>query len=98
MEQGNGTVPVRVSNAAFKVTVYLKRGEAAMIVIADWSESAESEYVQQVSFSYDWDMLGLDPATAQLHLPVVAPFQLPHPSDPASLMKAGQVVPTRREM
>ena len=78
VERGPGAVPVRVcadadADAALKVTVYLKRGVAAMIVVADWDEQAPA-----VTFGldYDWVALGLQEATAVLTAPPLPPFQV----------------------
>ena len=73
VEQGNGTVPVRCDQASLKTTVYLKHGEAAMIVLADWNEAAESV---DCTLRFDWKALGLSEATAKLHAPEITPFQL----------------------
>ena len=60
------------NDGAVKVTVYLKKGVAAMIVVADWDE-----YSASVTFclDYDWTALGLNPATATLTAPSLPPFQ-----------------------
>jgi hypothetical protein len=46
-EEGEGAVslavPVQASHPDFKVTVYLKKGTAAMVVLAGWGHAASSE-------------------------------------------------------
>lgn len=57
-----------------KVTVYLKKGVAAMIVVTDWDETSPSV---NFSLTYNWTALGLNPATATtLTAPSLPPFQL----------------------
>ena len=75
IEQGNGNVPVRCAEGTndVKVTVFLKQGKAAMIVLADWNED---ELAVNCTLSYNWSALGLNQTTAQLHAPKVPPFQL----------------------
>lgn len=73
VEQGAGTTPVQCSREDVKITVFLKKGEAAMIVIADWNETAP---VVTFTLSYNWVKLGLSKTTATLHAPEVDPFQL----------------------
>ena len=67
-------VPVATSAPeTLKLTVYLKKGIAAMIVIADWNHT--KPFVQ-FELSYNWAALGLDVATARLRAPLLPPFQL----------------------
>jgi hypothetical protein len=75
IEEGNNTVPVRCGedNSEVKVTTFVKHGEAAMIVLADWNEAALSV---DCTLSYNWSALGLKQATAKLHAPELPPFQL----------------------
>ena len=71
-EQGNGTVPVAASNPSLKVTVYLKKGAKALIVLADWDELSRDV---SCTLTYDWDALGLDKASASLSAPLLPPFR-----------------------
>lgn len=75
IEQGNNTVPVRCveGSSEVKVTVFVKRGQAAMIVLADWNEF---EPAVSCTLAYNWSALGLQQASAKLHAPKVPPFQL----------------------
>lgn len=75
IEQGNNTVPVRCAegNSDVKATVFLKHGEAAMIVLADWNEA---DLTVTCTLDYNWSALGLNQATAKLHAPDLPPFQL----------------------
>lgn len=60
-------------NPAVKATVYMKKGEAAMIVLASWNETAAAV---DCTLSYDWAALGLSQGSAKLHAPEINPFQL----------------------
>ena len=71
-EQGNGTVPIRASSPSLKVTVYLKKGVKALIVLADWDELSRDV---SCTLTYDWDALGLDKASATLSAPLLPPFR-----------------------
>jgi hypothetical protein len=74
VEEGNGTVPIQLTNPNFRATVYLKQGEAALIAIADFTDSI-SPYTTNVSLSFDWPALGLSASTAALEMPTIEPFQ-----------------------
>ena len=80
-EQGNGTVPVASSNPSLKVTVYLKKGAKALIVLADWDELSRDV---SCTLTYDWDALGLDQASASLSAPLLPPFREPWPPSVAA--------------
>ena len=75
-EQGNGTVPVQSTSPSLKVTVYLKKGVKALIVLADWDELSRDV---SCTLTYDWDALGLDKASATLSAPLLPPFREPWP-------------------
>eukprot|EP01050_Picozoa_sp_SAG11_P004901 SAG11_NODE_326_length_10708_cov_6.937035_2_plen_193_part_00 len=75
IEQGDGALPVKLSNNNFKATVYLQRGKQALIAIADWSPDL-SNYTSSLSLQCNWTALGLSPTGTQLHVPMVPPFQL----------------------
>jgi hypothetical protein len=75
VEQGNGTVPVQLSNPEFRTTVYLKKGEAALIVLADFTDNT-ADYTTNVSLTFDWDALGLSATQAKLTAPSLPPFQV----------------------
>ena len=75
IEQGNGTVPVQVSNPAFRVTCYLKKGKGALIAVADFTND-NTPYTTNVSLTFDWQALGLSKGDATLVAPVLKPFQL----------------------
>ena len=84
VERSPGTVPVSVTDTdssagdgtaadALKITVYVKKGVSAMIVVTDWDELAPS-----VTFGldYDWAALGLREGTVKLTAPSLPPFQV----------------------
>ena len=62
-----------VLKAIATATVFLKHGEAAMVVLADWNEA---DLTVQCTLDFNWSALGLKPATAKLHAPELPPFQL----------------------
>ena len=73
---GRSTAVVPVATSApgvLKLTVYVKKGVAAMIVIADWNHTQPAV---EFELSYDWAALGLSSATAKLVAPLLPPFQL----------------------
>ena len=76
VEQGGPkAVPVHASNPSFKVTSYVKKGVATMIVLADFSNQG-GDYNSSVSLAnIDWAALGLSAATAKLTAPSLPPFQ-----------------------
>eukprot|EP01052_Picozoa_sp_SAG31_P045808 SAG31_NODE_8519_length_1437_cov_1.297459_1_plen_157_part_00 len=75
IEQGQGTVPVKLSDSkSFKTTVYLQRGKQALIAIADWSPDL-SNYTSPLTIDCNWTALGLSPTETKLHVPSVPPFQ-----------------------
>ena len=76
-----GAVPVQASNPAFKTTSYVKKGEATMVVVADFSANLEANYTSEVrlqAIEWGWNStgLGLDEATAKCHVLRIPPFQL----------------------
>ena len=73
-EEGNGMVPVKLSDPDFLATVYVKKGTAALVAIADWSANL-ANYTATLTLTFDWVALGLDPGSAKLHVPAIPPFQ-----------------------
>ena len=69
-------VPIKPNNTDFKVTTYLHRGEAALVVLVPWGVSGNSLTPVPVSLTYDWTALGLNSTEVRLHAPVIRPFQL----------------------
>ena len=62
--------PVRTGKDKTLATVYLKKGEKALISLATWNETDDV-----VNLSIDWNALGLDPGNVKLHAPAMALFQ-----------------------
>lgn len=62
--------PVRTGNNKTLATVYLKKGEKALISLATWNDSDDA-----VNLSIDWNALGLDPGKVKLHAPALDLFQ-----------------------
>lgn len=62
--------PVRTGKDKTLATVYLKKGEKALISLATWNETDDV-----VNLSIDWNALGLDPGKVKLHAPAMALFQ-----------------------
>jgi len=68
-ERGAGTVPVSASNSSVKVTAYVRKGEATIIVVASFLPVDVS-----VTLQIDWAKLGL-PAGTPLVAPALPPMQ-----------------------
>jgi len=75
VEQGQGAVPIQVSNTDFKATAFVQAGKQTMVAIADFSSNL-ANYTSTVSMQFDWSALGLDGSTVRLHVPAIPPFQL----------------------
>jgi len=85
-ERGNGTVPVTASSPLVKVTSYVRKGEATLLVVASFAAAPAS-----VTLRINWPALGLPPTT-QLIAPALVPFQkaASFAPDSAVIVPAGQ--------
>jgi len=70
VEEGPSAIPVQSSHDDVKVTTYVKQGEAAMVVMASFSQ----DDLDNVTLSFDLGAMGLDSA-AHLAAPEILPFQ-----------------------
>eukprot|EP01045_Picozoa_sp_COSAG04_P009889 COSAG04_NODE_589_length_12295_cov_12.315513_8_plen_203_part_00 len=69
VEEGLASLPVRSSDDAVKVTSYVRKGHATLVVLANFGTSSA-----EVTLTYDWAALGLSASTAKLSAP---PLRVP---------------------
>ena len=74
--------PVRTGNKDVLATAYVQSGKKTLVSVASWAESDAG-----VTLSFDWRILGLDPATAVITAPEVRDFQ------PAARYRPGDPIP-----
>ena len=100
VEEGLASLPVRSSDDAVKVTSYVRKGHATLVVLANFgTRSAE------VTLTYDWAALGLSAATAKLsapplrvppqpaqHWPLQAKLTVPAPTKGAPTSRDGLIL------
>eukprot|EP00927_Polykrikos_kofoidii_P061196 TRINITY_DN56063_c0_g1_i1.p1 TRINITY_DN56063_c0_g1~~TRINITY_DN56063_c0_g1_i1.p1 ORF type:complete len:1048 (-),score=123.99 TRINITY_DN56063_c0_g1_i1:122-3043(-) len=68
-EEATGTAPVLTNASDVKCTVFLKPGEAALLVLANFGAR------QSVKLSFDWNVIGLEADSVQLRAPQLMPMQ-----------------------
>ena len=64
LERGAFALPVRSSDSVVKVTTYIRRGNASLIVLANFGH--EPVYVK---LRFNWTALGLDSVRTSLRVP-----------------------------
>ena len=62
--------PVKTGSNKTLATVYMRKGERALISLATWEDSDA-----KISLNVDWKALGLDPSKVTLHAPAIENFQ-----------------------
>lgn len=72
--------PVKTSDPKVLATVYLQQNKA-LVSLASWAETDVD-----VTLNIDWAKLGINPATAKIHAPLIASFQ------PAMQYEAGKTI------
>lgn len=72
--------PVKTSDPKVLATVYLQQNKA-LVAVASWAETDVD-----VTLNIDWAKLGINPAAATIHAPLIASFQ------PAMQYEAGKTI------
>ena len=70
VEQPSFVLPVRTNHTDVFVTSYVKKGDATLIALSSFAASETT-----VTLEVQWDMLGVDKATAELVAPAMLPMQ-----------------------